>query len=160
MRRFLLALFILTVSLPLSADNRTWVVLTLADGSEQSFVIPDRMTITWDKDSLYISSSLIEASYYRPLVKGYSFRQPESEPDGIDLPMVNAGYTVVWESANSVAVYGVADGATANVYATNAVRQAVTVTRSSDALRIDLSSLPSGIFIVSVSGIPSFKVKR
>lgn len=159
MRRILTVIVCLASALSLFAEEATWVKLTLADEREQSYIVPATMTIKWSVDSLYLSSPFVEAAYLRSDVKGYSFSTLELTGDDITLPELLSDYTVVWESAGRVVIYGVPDNAVAEVYSINAMKQTVPVSRSADALRIDLTALPRGIFIISVKGIPPFKVK-
>lgn len=159
MKKLLLVILCLASALTLWAEDATWVRLQLTDDREMSFIVPGTMTIRWSADALHLSSSLVEAEYLRSDVKGYSFKTMQLIGDDIALPEDAAGYTLVWESADRLTIYGVADNATADVYSTNAMKQPVSVSRSANSLRLDLSALPRGIFIISIKGLPPFKVK-
>lgn len=159
MKRFLVIIILFVSALSLFAEDRTWVKLTLADGGEQSFVVPGKMIVCWTPDSLSLSSSLVEVTYARHLVKGYSFSTMSDAESGVDIPELSSGTTLVWESKTVATVYGVAADAIVDVYSTNAVKQTVRVLHSDDVIRIDFSSLVPGIYILCISDTEPIKVK-
>ncbi len=122
------------------------LIITTKDGTVAVFPIADSPVITYHDNLLKVEGGGSEISVEADAVGSFDFLP--SEESGVD--MINAGGSKF---------SGLKPGDQVQVYTADGKLAATIIADESTSASVDLSSLPSGIYIVRTPGA-SFKIKK
>ena len=123
--------------------------------AEQSYIVPGRMAVVIDDDSIRFESSSLIVSYSKHVVKSYSFRSDfTSDIAKID----DSGMRVEHLGSGALLISGVPEGRSVKVYGVNGMEYKNVSSNAGNNIHINLSSLPKGTYLIHLSGFPALKV--
>ena len=144
------------VPVPMLAESTaTALTVHIKDGSEVTFLLSEQPAVTFSDGYLLITSSDAEMSYPLSDVVKFTFKDAD-ETTGIDNTSV--GEASFAFDGGSVVVSGLKAGSNARVFATDGTTLHSEEV-SGDSWSYSLSSLPSGVYIVSING-KTFKIAK
>ena len=139
-----------------SSDQPT-VRVDLADGSQLEFPLADRPQLLWEGDYVYLTTKgaqpvVVEKSSFR----GFSF----SGASGIH-NLTNTKERIVYEKQGVIRIEGVAQASAVSVYdASGRKVDQHCVSASQGSAIVNLSMMPSGVYVIKLNKKSSFKIVR
>lgn len=151
MKKYLLSFLLLAASsLPAFAaqdDDMKYMTFLFASGDEVSFTLQD-FRITFSSDSLYITSADTKASMGLDVVKKMYFSTAAT-----GIADISSYKLSLSQSRGCIVISSAMEGSVrASLYSASTGMRVRTVEISRGSNTIDTSSLPAGIYILSVSG--------
>lgn len=159
MKRFFLNIIFLLVAVSAYADTDTWVVLRMKGGMTQAYLVPGRMIIRTETDSIRLTSTKMEVAYAKPMVEGYYFQRDDDIPTEIE-EVRDKGIAVKYISKDKVEINGIATNTAVRVYGINGIEYKNCTNAEGDTIVISLASLPSGTYIIKIENIGTIKILR
>lgn len=159
MKRFLLHIILLFVPVLAFADADTWVVLRMKGGMTQAYLVPGRMIVKADADSIRLTSEKMEVAYSKQMVEGYFFQRDDDMPTEIEA-VAEKGITVEYLAEDKILIKGIATNTAVKVYGINGIEYKNSSSHFGDAVVISLKSLPRGTYIIQLKNIGAIKIKR
>lgn len=159
MKRFILNILFLTLAVSAFCEENTWIQVTMRNGSTTSYLIPERMNISFSNNTMVLSSPRMSAKLNASLVDSYRFIGKED----IDLAVNEAkanDIRIEYVNHEEVVVRGIVPSQVLKVYASNGVELSPSIKRDADSATISLSSLPFGVLIISLpnTDVPAMKI--
>ena len=156
MKRFLcIIITTLLLSLGASADSYKSLNLRLSSGISQVFTLHEPTKIAFEGDSVIVSSQHLSVSYSRNNVLGYFFTSEDETPDAIEKVEMGGKTEVIFRREGSnLTVNGLCKGARIRIFSMNSSEQTPAIVYTESKATIDFSSLPQGVYIVSIKGCP------
>jgi hypothetical protein len=141
------------------AVERKALIVWEKDGKQTAFVLSETPRVSFTGIKLEVSTSSLIV--YFPLVKLQRFTiQPFSFPDALFAPdEAPRDATTLSMDEDALILMGVPAKAPVQVYTLSGLLVPVPAVRAEDSVRIPLSSLPAGTYIIT-AGDRSFKVIR
>lgn len=145
------------VSVPMLAESVVTVLTVhVKDGSEVSFLLSERPSVTYSDDYMLITSADAETSYPLSDVLKFTFEEIDGEDTGIDSTIAaEASFSL---DGGVIVVSGLKAGSTAQVFTLGGV-MVHSESVDSGSWSYPLSSLSSGIYIISING-KGFKITK
>ena len=140
-----------------SADSvATSLIVHTKDGSQVAFLLSERPKVSFSDGYLLISSSEADATYPLSDVLMFTFEEIESEATGLSLLPADENSFAL--EGGAIVVTGLKEGSTAKVYTIGGI------TIHSEKVdggtwTYSLSSLSSGVYIISING-KTFKIAK
>ncbi len=163
----LLLLFFAFVLLPVQAVTVTGdtyqLIIELKDGQTHVYDLADKPVLTFEATTLQVVSPTLSLSY-DGVTRCYFKVQPKQDiVTGVSKPRIDEEVkntvTFNFESLNHLIITGMKEPTNVLVFSVNGMRQKVQVNNTSDQIDINLSSLPSGIFVIKF-GNQTIKISR
>lgn len=139
-------------------DVHHWIFIETKNGITNTFTLHNRATITIEKDQLVIRSSEFEASYQKSQVKRYFTATDGDYLNSID-DITTQNISIERTADGNILVSGIPEGELITVYGINGVEYHKTTALSVTTV-IPLSTLPTGIYILSTDKLGNIKVIR
>ena len=139
-------LFLLAFALQASAQDNVSLVLWHADGTTTDVELYLKPRIEFIGDKVCISSDSLKMEYSKTDILRFTFK---GEGTGITAPQSEANYN---QEGDRLVFHGINAADKVAVYTANGVRVPVRLTTTSDGFSLPLSSIPSGVYILSVNG--------
>lgn len=155
MKKILLILAVI-FSLPTFADHH--LVIEINDSKQHSYSLSDKPVITFDNDRLFIKTDKIEIDYpISNIVKYYFIELDETGVEDIKNDVDNINF--IYTNPDFLCVEGINGDADINIYDISGRVCAVNSTKSDNCMKIELSTLKKGVYIIKVNN-HSFKITR
>ena len=153
----LLLLLLLGMALPVLADDvATTLTVHITDGSQVTFLLSERPKVSFSDGCLLITSSEADATYPLSDVLMFTFEETESEATGLSL--LPADETSLALEGGAIVVTGLKEGSTAKVYTIGGI-MVNSEKVDGGTWTYSLSSLSSGVYIISING-KTFKIAK
>lgn len=134
------------------------LVVTLNDGTTQTFQLNSRPSIGFQEDQFVISQAESDIEFSVANVTGFSFTDKGSS----SIKAVNADNLIIsYTDHQHILVYGAKDEAEVRVSNLEGVLQPCSISRQNGSiLSISLENLQHGVYIVSIGNRQNFKIVR
>lgn len=139
----------------ISADN--FLIVRFQDGTTTSFNLSHRPNVTFDGNQMVISSEEMETYYDVARVQRFSFGD---ETNKITPVLTENEVRLTYTSPESATISGLKQGAKVSLFSTNGIMLMDLTADASGVAELNLSSLPKGVYIISVPNGQSFKIAR
>ncbi len=155
MKKIILAivLYMPIAMLAQTAGNAT-LVLHHADGTTTDIALFTQPRVTFTADKLLVMSPVLNLEYPAESVLRFTYK---GEGTGITSPQANADYL---QENGQMIFHGITATDRVAVYTMNGIRVPVHLLSHDDGLALPLSSIPQGVYILSVNGKTSKFTKR
>lgn len=144
----------MAVFISVQAKDVATLVITHADGTTTSYELFTRPCINFVGDSVKITSPTVSAEYYAKDVLSFSYKMPttsiEKTSTGSSLSV--DGEYLIFGGKNKTA--------NVKVYSSNGTEETAKFSSSTDGLRLRLSSLRKGIYLINANGRTFKFIKR
>lgn len=140
------------------ADNATALVVTLADGSKQTFLLQENPVITLDGQLLRVKSASLETDFERAGVDDFHF---ETLSTGIDTPEQQELRFVVTGNGK-LSIFGLDGGEEGRIAVYDAQGRACKAhtRRQGDGVTVSLASLQRGVYVINIGKRQSIKISK
>ena len=138
-------LFLLAFALQASAQDNVSLVLWHADGTTTDVELYLKPRVEFAGDKVRITSTVLNMEYPKTDILRFTYK---GEGTGITAPRTDADYS---KEGDRLVFHGINAADKVAVYTANGVRVPVQLT-SFDGFSLPLSSIPSGVYILSVNG--------
>ena len=159
MKYLFLNIVFFLVAVSTYADTDTWVVLRMKGGMTQAYLVPGRMIIKTDSDSIRLTSTKMEVSYAKPMVEDYYFQRDDDIPTEIE-EVREKGIAVKYISEDKVEINGITTNTAVRVYGINGIEYKNCTNAEGDTIVISLASLTPSTYIIIIEGVGTIKVRR
>lgn len=150
-------LFSLLAAFAISAqEESTCLTLNFTDGAVVKFSLTEKPVMTFGDSDFTVKSDGIDYTYSRADLTDFNFTQGHSS--AVADISADCGYNIS-VIAPALFVISAGDISGVNVYDLNG-RLVAAATASGQAITIDLSGEPSGVYLVEIPGHKSFKVAK
>lgn len=139
------------------ADSNTWVVLRMKGGASQAYLIPGRMIVRTEKDSIRLTSPMMEVAYPKTMVEGYFFQSDDDIPTEIE-DVIASSLSVRHLNEDEVIISGIGTNVAVRVYGVNGIEHPATCEYIGEAVVVSLRNLPKGTFLIRIEGKQTIKV--
>ncbi len=149
MRRFLLIIALVQMTfctLPSMAQGNATLVLWHADGTTTDVALYLMPKVEFSGDKVRITSTVLDMEYPKENVLRFSYKGGGT---GISTPKNEAD---CGREGDRLVFHGVTSRDKVAVYTTNGIRVPVSLTDTPDGLSLPLSSIPQGVYVLSVNG--------
>ena len=134
------------------------LVVELNNSSTVRYMLSDNPVVTFSGTQVSIKSAKAEASYTRSSIKRYYF---EDAADGIEeVKTPSSELRIQYTTPEQVKIYGLTSADNVRIYDITGKRLSAEISNSVDAVSINLSSLSSGVYIITLPNHPSIKIKK
>ena len=155
MRKIILAfLLFLPLTMHAQATGNATLVLHHADGTTTDVALFTQPRVTFTDGKLLVASPLLTLEYPAEQVLRFTYK---GEGTGITSPQVNADYS---QENGQMVFHGITAADRVAIYTTNGIRVPVRLVTYDGGLALPLSSIPKGVYILSVNGKTSKFTKR
>lgn len=162
MKRIILFLFTILLSLNIFAEGNNSVVLHFKNGASQIYSIREAMTIREASDSIVLNSNTIRIAYGIADVKSYNFISDYIVDSGIQQIMAEGQGNIRFSrEGNILAITGLPRKSRICVLSINGIEQFPPKSYSDGKASVDISGLVKGVYIIHISGIdnaPSIRI--
>lgn len=134
----------------------TSLIVHTKDGSQVAFLLSERPKVSFSDGYLLITSSEADATYPLSDVLMFTFEEIESEATGLSL--LPADETSFALEGGAIVVTGLKEGSTAKVYTIGGI-MIHSEKVDGGTWTYSLSSLSSGVYIISING-KTFKIAK
>lgn len=142
-------------TLKAQTDEPAYLVVSLADGTVNEYILAEKPVVTFLGDKMKFSSDQIEQEYPAEDVKGFHF---SSVSTGIGRTNGGNMVSINFTDNNCVAITGLSKG---HVRLYNASGQLLrTVSVKGQSASISLQGLAPGSYIVAPEGVPAMKISK
>ena len=141
-----LFLFLLAFSQQAMAQDKATLVLYHADGTTTDVALYLKPRVVFDGDMVRITSTVLDMEYPKANILRFSYK---GSGTGITAPKNDADYT---REGDRLVFHGISSTDKVAVYTTNGIRVPVCLSAASDDVTLSLSSIPQGVYVLSVNG--------
>ena len=156
--RCLLLFFILVqmtiFALPSKAQGHATLVLHHADGTTTDVQLYTQPQVRFEGDRVLITSTVLDMDYAKEDVITFTYK---GNGTGIGIPKAEADYS---QEGDCMVFHGIASTSKVAVYNSNGIRVPARLSAAGDDVTLSLSSIPQGVYILSVNGKTSKFMKR
>lgn len=135
-------------------ETKTALVVTYTWGAEEVFFLSDKPEISFGGDKLKITAPDVVAERGFADIETFTFAQRPT----VSIENVTESVTFQFTDGENVTVTGVAAGAPCAIYDTRGVRVASMEADSQGRMSASLSSLPKGVYILTVNNTKTYKL--
>lgn len=160
LKRFVVFSFVLMFSMIALAQEESYVIIHLTNGTKHTYIMRDKVMVEWSSDSLMVSSRSMTTTYSRSLVRKYTFDKIDI-PDHIDNVGDEASFSLNSLGDGCYVLQGIKAGTNVYVYSNNGV-EVLSRKVSYDGEIVDLSlrDYPHGVYLIRIPNIQTIKVVR
>lgn len=152
----LLALLFLTIPQTVkAADEVETLIIQMKNGSENAFFLKDKPKVTFEGSSLKVSAATGDVSYALADVQRFTYAKKSTT--GISEQVENP--TGVTFEGDVLVISQLKANATANIYALDGKLIRQLKPQRAGTYRINLSELPSGLYLVKADNI-TYKITK
>lgn len=148
MRKILLIIALVAVLRPLSvlAQGNATLVLWHADGTTTDVSLYLKPKVEFKGDKVLVTSTVLDMEYPKSDILRFSYKG-----NGTDIAILKseARYS---KEGDRLVFHGVTSKEKVAVYTTSGIRVPVSLTDTPDGLSLPLSSIPQGVYVLSVNG--------
>lgn len=141
-----LFLFLLAFSQQAMAQDKATLVLYHADGTTTDVALYLKPRVVFDGDMVRITSTVLDMEYPKSNILRFSYK---GSGTGITAPKNEADYT---REGDRLVFHGISSTDKVAVYTANGIRVPVHLSAVSDGVTLSLSSIPQGVYVLSVNG--------
>ena len=139
----------------ISADS--YLIVRFQDGTSTSFNLAHRPNVNFDGTQMVIKSADMETSYDVARVKRFTFGNEFTEI----IPVLSENEVrLTYTSTESATLSGLKQGEKVTLFSTDGITLKSATANASGVVELNLSSMPKGVLIISVSNGQSFKIAR
>ena len=156
MRRLqLLLLMLLALPIGMLADSQNTLVVTLKNGAETAFFLKDQPNVTFEGTNLKVVSQKETVTF--TLSDVLRFTYVKKDPSGIDETVTDP--TEVSYEGGVLVISQLKQGATVDVYSPDGKQVRQLKANRSGTYRLNLSELPTGLYLVKADNI-TYKIMK
>lgn len=133
-------------SLPSMAQGNATLVLWHADGTTTDVALYLMPKVEFSGDKVLITSTVLDMEYPKENIIRFSYK---GSGTGIYSPKAEADYS---QEGGRLVFHGVTSTDKVAVYTTNGIRVPAHLTAAGDGVALFLSSIPQGVYVLSVNG--------
>jgi len=141
-----LILALLMFALNASAQNNATLVLWHADGTTTDVALYLKPRVVFDGDLVRITSTVLDMEYPKSNILRFSYTGKGSS---ISNPQSEASFT---REGDRLIFHGIGSTDKVAVYNSDGIRVPVQLSATSDGLTLSISSIPQGVYVLSVNG--------
>ena len=153
-RQKILILAMLMFALNASAQNNATLVLHHADGTTTDVALYLKPRVVFDGDLVRITSTVLDMEYPKSNILRFSYTGKGSS---ISNPQSEASFT---RDGDHLIFHGIRSTDKVAVYNSDGIRVPVQLSAASDGVTLSISSIPKGVYVLSVNGKTSKFTKR
>ena len=146
MRKILILLYLFLVSIALYAQEYSYVVVTLTDGTSTTISLSEKPIVTIANGKLVIKTDMAATEFDRANVSRFNFIFDVSGIDGIESEAND-----VYHDGDHLCFSNLPENSLIEIYATDGTL--LKRETASGAYKISLSEISAGVYIVSVNGV-------
>lgn len=147
MRRLLtLFLVLLSYSLQSTAQNNATLVLWHSDGTTTDVELYLKPRVEFTGDKVRISSTVLNMEYPKNDILRFTYK---GQGTAITAPRTEANYS---QDGDRLVFHSINSADKVAVYTSDGIRVPVRLTTTINGLALPLSSIPQGVYILSVNG--------
>ena len=144
--RILLALSLCFISAKAVAQDKATLVLWHADGTTTDVALYLKPRVVFDGDIVRITSTVLDMEYPKSNILRFSYT---GQGTAISTPKNDADYT---REGDRLVFHGISSADKVAVYTANGIRVPVRLSVTSDGVTLSISSIPKGVYVLSVNG--------
>ena len=141
----LFVLFLMTIP-SLKAQNNATLVLWHADGTTTDVALYLMPRVEFKNDKVIITSTILDMEYPKSDILRFSYKGNGTD---IKTPKSEADYS---QEGDRLVFHGVSSTDRVAVYTSNGIRVPVHLSATNDGVTLSLTSIPQGVYILSVNG--------
>jgi len=145
-RQKILILALLMFALNASAQNNATLVLWHADGTTTDVALYLKPRVVFDGDLVRITSTVLDMEYPKSNILRFSYTGKGSS---ISNPQSEASFT---RDGDHLIFHGIRSTDKVAVYNSDGIRVPVQLSAASDGVTLSISSIPKGVYVLSVNG--------
>ena len=145
-RQKILILALLMFALNASAQNNATLVLWHADGTTTDVALYLKPRVVFDGDLVRITSTVLDMEYPKSNILRFSYTGKGSS---INNPQSEASFT---RDGDRLIFHGIGSTDKVAVYNSDGIRVPVQLSAASDGVTLSISSIPKGVYVLSVNG--------
>ena len=145
-RQKILILALLMFALNASAQNNATLVLWHADGTTTDVALYLKPRVVFDGDLVRITSTILDMEYPKSNILRFSYTGKGSS---ISNPQSEASFT---RDGDRLIFHGIGSTDKVAVYNSDGLRVPVQLSAASDGVTLSISSIPKGVYVLSVNG--------
>ena len=126
-------------------------------GATQAYLIPGKMIVKTEKDSVRLTSPKMEVAYPKTMVEGYFFQSDDDIPTELE-DVIASSLSVRHINEDEVIIAGVNPDAKVTVYAVNGIEYSQRCEPVGESIVVSLRGLPKGTFLIRIEGQQTIKV--
>ena len=138
-------LFMMTAMSSFAQGNAT-LVLWHADGTTTDVALYLMPKVAFQNDKVVITSTVLDMEYPKSDILRFTYK---GSGTGIAAPKTEANYS---QEGNCLVFHGVGSADKVAIYTTNGLRVPAHLTAVGDGVTLSLSSIPQGVYVLSVNG--------
>lgn len=138
-------LLIMTAMTSFAQGNAT-LVLWHADGTTTDVALYLMPKVAFQNDKVVITSAVLDMEYPKSNILRFTYK---GSGTGIAAPKTEANYS---QEGDRLVFHGVGSADKVVIYTTNGIRVPVRLSASGDGVTLSLSSIPQGVYVLSVNG--------
>ena len=153
---FIIILFV-TPLIAAASNEPTVLLVNLKGGEIHRFTLSEKPVITFDSEHVFINSSAF-STVYENVEKIYFQDNTTTSVKNID-EQVHPRFSFKFTDGHTITVIGCTKTDRLAVYSINGAKVSADVERTAESIVVDLTSVPSGIYIIRVN-TQSFKIQK
>ncbi len=139
-------MLIIISALPSIAQNNATLVLWHADGTTTDVALYLMPKVEFQNDKVRITSTVLDMEYPKSDILRFSYK---GSGTGITAPKNEANYS---QEGDRLVFHGIMSADKVAVYTANGIRVPARLTATADGVALSLSSIPQGVYVLSVNG--------
>ena len=158
MKKLYMFILMLAAAVGINAQTQsTCLTLNFTNGTVAKFAIPKKPVVTFSGEELVVKTSLdLTASY--PVADVETFNFTEGTTASVNAIAGDKTYNVEFIGNSEIVITG-QNLTGANVYSVSGAHVA-SAKANAGVVSVDLSALPSGIYLIEVPGFSSMKIQK
>lgn len=137
---------LMTVALTSMAQNRATLVLWHADGTTTDVALYVKPKVEFKNDKVIISSNVLNLEYPKSDILRFSYKGGDAH---ISTPQKDIDYSI---EGDRLVFHGITAIEKVTIYTANGIPVPVHFSVDGDSVTLPLSSIPQGIYVLSVNG--------
>ena len=133
-------------SLPSIAQGNATLVLWHADGTTTDVALYLMPKVEFSGDKVLITSTVLDMEYPKENILRFSYK---GSGTGISSPRNEADYS---QEGDRLVFHGITSTDKVAIYTTNGIRVPAHLIAAGDGVTLSLSSIPQGVYVLSVNG--------
>ena len=128
------------------AQSNATLVLWHADGTTTDVALYLMPKVEFRNDKVLITSTVLDMEYPKADILRFSYK---GNGTGIATPKTEADYS---QESDRLIFHGIESTDKVAIYTTNGIRVPAQLTAAGDGVTLSLSSIPQGVYVLSVNG--------
>lgn len=146
MKKLLTIFLLLFTALTSMAQGNATLVLWHADGTTTDVALYLMPKVVFSGHKVFITSSVLDMEYNKSDILRFSYK---GSGTGIATPKIEADYM---KEGDRLIFHGITSTDKVAIYTTNGIRVPAHLTAAGDGMTLSLSSIPQGVYVLSVNG--------